>query len=237
MADISCLNDDGGDVATEINLTPDTGNPYAIIEVTGGSAITCTYTNEYTVTTGHLTIVTKTAPYPAAGDETFEFDLYRGGGESGGGDLLQSLRLTTVNGQATSDDLELDKGPYTIAARQQDKTWVTTAILCQAPGDSVLEETPVVNLDTGAVSLVLPIDASVTCTFTMGRDSDYVIARTSRIIRNYMTRRANAITAAEPDLVSRLTRRGRHGGDAMDGSFAINTDLNTLSYNRTLFPD
>ncbi len=53
--------------------------------------------------------------------------------------------------------------------------------------------------------------------------------RTSNIIKNFMSRRADQLTANDPDLTGRLTSRGQ--GDLADGSFALTVDGKTAQLN------
>jgi outer membrane autotransporter protein len=64
----------------------------------------------------------------------------------------------------------------------------------------------------------------VTCTFISERDASFVKERTKRIISNFLARRADQLTASDPDLVGRLIdRRSSRGIDSVPLS-AVGSD-------------
>lgn len=98
------------------------------------------------------------------------------------------------------------------------------------------------DLEASSVSNTASVDSDqtpeqATNTVTVDFNPAYVVTRTERVISNFLGRRADQITANEPDLVQRLTRRGGgSGGSALPLGFVGNgsTDHFNLAFGTSL---
>jgi len=180
--------------------------------------------NEARVTTtvnaleGTITIVKTTRP-AAAGDATFTY--------TSSPDLFDGLSLTTSNNNARSAVTTVAAGTVNIAENETEG-WVLVDIDCV--GDT--DDGSSYDIEMASVQVDLDGDEAIVCTFTSTRDPDEVITRTSAVIRHFMNQRADILTANEPDLVSRLSRRGASGG-VLDGSFNLTSDDVSSRFNLT----
>lgn len=163
--------------------------------VTGGDD---TVTATFGLPSGTITVVKNTAP-ALAGDGTFGF--------SSPEPQLDGLSLTTVNGAASSSAITLAGGSYVLTENEHEG-WRLQDLQCTGDEDNG----SVVSVADRQVTIDLDGGESITCTFTNVIDEDYVVTRTQNVIHNFLSERADMITANDPDLDRRLTRRGVQGG-------------------------
>ncbi|MGI9364116.1 MAG: prealbumin-like fold domain-containing protein [Rhizobiaceae bacterium] len=190
-----------GSINTEVTVESDTSDP----DPDNNSD---TENTNVRAREGSLVVAVATAP-AAAGDATFSF-------YSSSHAELDGLSLTTVSNAASSASFTLSAG--TIELRQEElDTWELGAVSCEGDEDNGT----LVTLSDGKVMIDLDHDETIVCTFTNSRASDYVITRTSRIIRNFMSRRADTIVASEPNLIERLSRNGGSDGRGVEGAFNL----------------
>lgn len=142
--------------------------------------------------TGTITIVKNTAPV-IAGDGTFTFASSDPG--------LNGLSIATSGNTGTSAAATINAGAVTVT-EDEVTGWRLDDITCvgdDSPAYDVLTRQVIVDLDPGE---------DVTCTFTNVRDEDFVVARTERVIANFLSQRADLIATSLPSLVERLSQRG-----------------------------
>ena len=141
---------------------------------------------------------------------------------------VDGLTLSTTGGRATSSDIELRFGSYSI--RQITPAgWRLDAISCSGDADSgsafdIASESAVIDLDPNEV---------LTCTFSNSRDEDLVRSATQRVINNFLVRRGEQIVESMPDLSRRLeSRTHRTGGafqaNATEGYRIASLDANVM---------
>jgi len=128
---------------------------------------------------------------------------------------FDGLTLNTSAGQATSPEVELERGTYTVT-QTTPAGWRIDAISCAGDAD----EGSSFDLNTGVLTLDLDSNEALVCTIENVRDEDLVRLATQRAIRNFMLRRADRIIEAAPDLSERLTAREQSGA----GGFSANMD-------------
>ena len=149
---------------------------------------------------GTITIVKNTDP-AIAGDGTFTFS-------SADADF-NGLSLTTSGNTATSAAITKAAGSYTVT-EDFVTGWSLSSIACTGDTDGGS------TVDVGTRTLTIDLDASeaIMCTFINVRDGGFVSTQTQHMIGNFLKRRADLITANEPEFVERLTRRrgAQNGG-------------------------
>ncbi len=153
---------------------------------------------------GTIAIAVSTSPRPA-GNATFRYAASDPG--------LHGLSITTVNNRGQSDNILKAAGRYRV--QQAELTgWRLKSVSCG--GD--LDDGSRVDLANRQVTIDLDSSESIVCTFLNVRDEAYVRARTKAVIGNFMSRRADQLTANDPDLVDRL-RGTVSGGNASPFDF------------------
>ncbi len=172
------------------------------------------------VVRGTITIVKNTAP-AVAGDGTFTFSSSAAG--------LNGLTVTTAGGSGRAAKVRLDAGTITVTENVT-PGWQLKSISCRGDADGG----SVVNVAGRRVRIDLDADENIVCTFTNERDPEAVRSRTQRVISNFMSRRADQITASDPDLVQRLTNRGT-ASSGSNGPVAFNGTTGTDANNQVAF--
>lgn len=177
-------------LGAHVNLTGD------LISSLGNSG-TATDTLTVDLPLGTISIVKNTAP-AVAGDGTFEF--------TSTDPDLDAISLTTVGNTATSTPVAKAAGVYTIS---EDITagWVLDSIACV--GD--IDAGSVIDLPNREVAIDIDNGETIVCTFTNIRDAGEVVKQTMEAIMDFMEKRADQMTANQPDLVSRLRDREKPG--------------------------
>lgn len=144
------------------------------------------------LSTGTITIIKRTVP-SAAGDGTFTF--------SSSAASLNGLSVTTASNTGSSSAVTLNAGTFTVTENQA-SGWRLQSISCSGDTDGG----SIVSAAGRQVSVDLDAGEDIVCTFTNERDPSAVRTRTKRIISNFMSRRADQITANEPEIHNRLLR-------------------------------
>jgi len=139
-----------------------------------------------------------TTPAGMSGDTAFS---YRSDIEA-----FEGLVLTTSAGRASSAEVELERGQYSVA-QSLPAGWRIDAISCAGDADNGSS----FDLEAGVLTLDLDPEEALVCTIENVRDEDLVRLATQRAIRNFMTRRADRMIEAMPDLSERLGARERSG--------------------------
>ena len=156
------------------------------------------------------------------------------------GDVLDYEILITNTGNITLTNISLDDPLTSDESCPVNTLDPNTSTTCTA-SYTVMES----DLSNGSISNTASADSDQTTpqssnTVTINFDPSEVRARTSRIIANFMSRRADQITASDPDLVSRMTGCGNGGapvtvgGDGTPDSQSLNfsTSLRQMSASR-----
>lgn len=156
------------------------------------------------------------------------------------GDVLDYEIAITNTGNITLTNISLDDPLTSDESCPVNTLDPNTSTTCTA-SYTVMES----DLSNGSISNTASADSDQTTpqssnTVTINFDPSQVRARTSRIIANFMSRRADQITASDPDLVSRMTGCGNGGapvtvgGDSTPDSQSLNfsTSLRQMSASR-----
>ncbi|MCC0008191.1 MAG: hypothetical protein H6876_08730 [Hyphomicrobiaceae bacterium] len=146
------------------------------------------------------------------------------GSESGPTDVVFTVTVTPTNlsgapitgniayGGTATNGTDYGLGPTTFSIPNNSSTaTITLSVLT----DEVVEGTETVTATISSPSTGLIGTASATA--NIADDVSFVQTRTSRIIANFMSRRADQITASDPDLVSRMVGCGSGGSPATVG--------------------
>ena len=202
----------------QINNTPVGSNTLTATYNGSGSFTTSEDTEGHTVqpAIGTITIVKNTAP-AIAGNGTFVF--------SSPDPDLDEISITTASNSGSSAQITKIAASYTVT-EEETTGWRLQSISCQGDMDSGSV------IDTASRTVTIDLDHAedIVCTFVNVRDEDFVRERTQRVIANFINRRADQITANEPEIVERLTRRGT-GGDIAS---SLNLTASGTAENATL---
>lgn len=198
--------DDGAGNMCNINLVGGMGSCQINNTPVGLNTLTATYSGDTNFTTsddteghtvapaiGTITIIKNTAP-AIAGNGTFAF--------SSPDPDLNAIAITTASGTGTSGQITKAAATYQIT-EDLVAGWQLQSISCvgDTDGGSVIDQ------DNRTVTIDLDHAEDIVCTYVNVRDEDFVRLRTQRVIANFINRRADQITANEPEIVERLTRR------------------------------
>lgn len=198
--------DDGAGNMCNINLVAGMGSCMINNTPVGLATLTATYngdvnfstsndTEPHTVnaTMGTITIVKNTAP-AIAGDGLFTY--------TSADPVLNAIEIRTTGNAGSSGPITRVGDTY-VVTEDVIVGWRLQSISCV--GD--LDNGTVINTATRSVSIDLDHLENIVCTFVSVRDEEFVRERTQRVIANFINRRADQITASEPDIVERLSRR------------------------------
>ncbi len=210
----------GGDITIDIAAG-------AATDALGNGSDAATATTILLQSFGSITIVKNVTPQ-SAGQGTFTY-------VSPDSDL-NGISISTAGGAGSITILK-SPGTFEISENIVDG-WVLTSVSCSETGTP---NSTAVTADRRA-TIGLEAGENVTCTFVSGRDEAYMVSRTQRLISNFMVRRTDQITAAEPDLVQRLTDGCESAKDpiTLDGSGSdrgssihVSTSLNRMRASST----
>jgi len=163
---------------------------------------------------GTLTVISTTSP-SQAGDDTFTYtsDLAE----------LNGMSLTTSGGTASSGDLTILRGTYTLS-QDTIEGWDLNSLTCS--GD--VDNGSVYDLANGTVTIDLDPEEVMVCTFANRRNEDYIVGITTSAIRDFMATRADQILSNGPRLSGRMRGTRASGtpsnfaADFVDGRFQAN---------------
>jgi outer membrane autotransporter protein len=211
----------GSGASYSLVVTPD-GSGDITIQVANGAAVNAlgnesmgaSATTALLQAPGTITIVKTTAPY-GAGDGTFVYTSVDPD--------LDGVAITT-SGQTGSVTVSKPAGLFEITENVE-STWSLTSVSCS----ETIASNSVAVLADRKVTIQLEAGENVTCTFVSGRESDYVVGRTQRLISNFMARRADQMTASEPDLVQRMSNDCGGSADPLAVSGSGTSNSNTIS--------
>lgn len=140
--------------------------------------------------TGTILIMKNTSPQ-IAGDGTFTYNSSAA--------QLDGLSITTTNNTGSSAAVTINENSFTVTENKS-TGWVLADISCTGDTDNG----STVDIANRTVTVDLDTSETIVCIFTSTRDSTFAVTRAQRIIANFMTNRADQITASSPGLVGRL---------------------------------
>jgi outer membrane autotransporter protein len=137
---------------------------------------------------------------------------------------IGAFSLTTVSGLASQTFGTQIANAFSVT-QSHHEDWKLDAINCT--GDPAERFTYSRDPETRTVSVDIGSAKNIACVFMVSEDlTEYITTRTKRIIRNFMARRADLITANQPDLTSRL---GELLAPKLSGNSSL--DMNGASFN------